>query len=180
MEPITIALALAKATGLTEFIGRKLGGDRGAEVAGKIVDVAESVTGQKDPKAMLDAMRRNQALAHQLKMKMLELSEADARREAEDRANARAKEIAISNSAQAPLLVKVVPAVLSLGVVAMCFVVFLVLMFVDINAENKDVVVYVLGALNSAMTMVLGYHFGSSLGSKSKDAAMAGIVERFK
>lgn len=69
----------------------------------------------------------------------------------------------------APLFVKLTPSILSLVVVLLTFAVFGVLMFAEINDKNKDVIVYVLGALNSAMTIILGYHFGSSKGSASKD-----------
>jgi len=178
MEPVSIAIALAKATGLTDLIGRKLGGSRGAEIASRVVEAAEIVTGHKDPKAALDAMREDQAKLHELKLRLIELYDTESQREADDRASARAKEIAIATDQHAPMLVKVVPAVLSLGVVGMSFVVFLVLMFASIDSQNKDVVVYVMGALNSAMTMILGYHFGSSKGSKDKDDAIAAMARK--
>jgi hypothetical protein len=40
--------------------------------------------------------------------------------------------------------------------------------------------IYVLGALTSAVTMVLGYYFGSSAGSKEKSAQLDDIMEKKK
>ena len=57
---------------------------------------------------------------------------------------------------------------------------FLVIIFadVDVNSGAKDILVYVLGALNSATTMVLAYYFGSSVGSKQKSNEINDILER--
>jgi uncharacterized membrane protein len=53
-----------------------------------------------------------------------------------------------------------------------------VIIFVDVDAESKDILIYVLGALTSAVTMVLGYYFGSSAGSKEKSAQLDEIMEK--
>jgi hypothetical protein len=58
---------------------------------------------------------------------------------------------------------------LALGTVGLTFILFAVIIFVDVDEQSKDILVYVLGALTSAVTMVLGYYFGSSAGSKEKD-----------
>ena len=60
--------------------------------------------------------------------------------------------------------------VLALGTVALTFVLFGIVLFADVKPESKDIIIYVLGALTSAVTMVLGYYFGSSAGSKEKSA----------
>jgi hypothetical protein len=49
---------------------------------------------------------------------------------------------------------------------------------VDVDADSKDILIYVLGALTSAVTMVLGYYFGSSAGSKEKSAQLDDIMEK--
>jgi hypothetical protein len=57
---------------------------------------------------------------------------------------------------------------LALGTVGLTFILFGVIIFVDVDTDSKDILIYVLGALTSAVTMVLGYYFGSSAGSKEK------------
>jgi len=49
-----------------------------------------------------------------------------------------------------------------------------------VNNQSKDILIYVLGALTSAMTMVLGYYFGSSAGSKEKSQQLDEIMDKKK
>jgi hypothetical protein len=49
---------------------------------------------------------------------------------------------------------------------------------VDVDTDSKDNLIYVLGALTSAVTMVLGYYFGSSAGSKEKSAQLDDIMKK--
>jgi len=97
-----------------------------------------------------------------------------------DRDSARARETAIATSENASWLNKCVTPILALGTVTMSFALFLVIIFadVDVNSGAKDILVYVLGALNSATTMVLAYYFGSSVGSKQKSNEINEILEK--
>jgi hypothetical protein len=94
--------------------------------------------------------------------------------------SARDREIQIATSDKAPMLNKIVTPVLALGTVGLTFILFGVIIFVDVDAESKDILIYVLGALTSAVTMVLGYYFGSSAGSKEKSAQLDEILDKKK
>ncbi|WJZ48120.1 holin [Phage DSL-LC04] len=94
--------------------------------------------------------------------------------------SARRREIEIAVSANAPFINKIVTPILALGTVTLTFILFLVIIFVDVNTQSKDILIYVLGALTSAMTMVLGYYFGSSQGSKEKSQQLDEILEKKK
>ena len=94
--------------------------------------------------------------------------------------SARNREIQIATSSAAPMLNKIVTPVLALGTVGLTFILFGVIIFVDVDAESKDILIYVLGALTSAVTMVLGYYFGSSAGSKEKSAQLDEILDKRK
>jgi len=94
--------------------------------------------------------------------------------------SARNREVQIATSSAAPMLNKIVTPVLALGTVGLTFILFGVIIFVDVDAESKDILIYVLGALTSAVTMVLGYYFGSSAGSKEKSAQLDEILDRKK
>ena len=97
-----------------------------------------------------------------------------------DRDSARRRETAIATSENASWLNKTVTPILALGTVSMSFGLFLIIIFVDvdINSGAKDILVYVLGALNSATTMVLAYYFGSSVGSKQKSSEINELLEK--
>lgn len=92
--------------------------------------------------------------------------------------SARRREIEIAVSANAPFISKIVTPILALGTVGLTFILFTVIIFVDVNAQSKDILIYVLGGLTSAMTMVLGYYFGSSAGSKEKSKQLDDLLEK--
>ena len=94
--------------------------------------------------------------------------------------SARKREIEIATSAAAPMLNKIVTPILALGTVGLTFILFAVIIFVDVDANSKDILIYVLGALTSAVTMVLGYYFGSSAGSKEKSQQLDDLLEKKK
>ena len=126
-----------------------------------------------DPEAKQKALKE---------LKQMEQSGELAKLEAEyaDRDSARQREIKIATSENASWLNKCVTPLLALGTVSMSFALFLVIIFVevDVNSGSKDILVYVLGALNSATTMILAYYFGSSVGSKQKSHEINDLLEK--
>lgn len=95
-----------------------------------------------------------------------------------DRADARSREVLLATSSSAPLLNKIVTPALALGVVALSFCLFAVLIFVDVKPEAKDILIYILGVLSAAVTQILSYYFGSSQGSKDKDSKLETMVKK--
>ena len=94
--------------------------------------------------------------------------------------SARKREIEIATSEFAPTINKIVTPVLALGTVGLTFLLFGIIVFADVKPEAKDIIIYVLGALTSAVTMVLGYYFGSSAGSKEKSLQLDEIMDKKK
>jgi len=93
-----------------------------------------------------------------------------------DKANARDREARVVESANAPLINKIVTPALALGVTGLSFVLFAVLIFVEVKPEAKDILIYILGVLSAAVTQILSYYFGSSIGSKDKDEQLKSVV----
>jgi len=91
--------------------------------------------------------------------------------------SARNREAQIATSDNAPLLNKIVTPILALGTVGLSFALFGVLIFTEITEASKDILIYVLGAVNSASTMVLAYYFGSSVGSKDKAEELKRVLK---
>jgi energy-converting hydrogenase Eha subunit A len=89
--------------------------------------------------------------------------------------SARNREIAVASSANVPMLNKLVTPLLALGVTALSFILFAILIFVDVKPEAKDILIYILGVLSAAVTQILSYYFGSSQGSKDKDDQKKGL-----
>jgi hypothetical protein len=112
-----------------------------------------------------------------MKLREIDLKEIEAH--AKDRDSARNRETAIATSDKAPMLNKLVTPVLALGVVGLSFVLFTILIFVDVQPEAKDILIYILGVLSAAVTQILSYYFGSSQGSKDKsdEAKLKGLLK---
>ena len=124
-----------------------------------------------DPNAKAEAQAKLMELAQKGHLGELEAM-------AKEMESARRREIEIATSEHAPLLNKIVTPVLALGTVVLSFILFGVIIFVDVQSESKDIIIYVLGALTSAVTMILGYYFGSSVGSKEKSQQLDEILEK--
>jgi len=142
---------------------------------GAILSIGEKVLDKvlPDPEAKAKAQASLMEMAQKGELAQLEAH-------VKEMQSARDREIQIATSDKAPMLNKIVTPVLALGTVGLTFVLFGVIIFVDVDAESKDILIYVLGALTSAVTMVLGYYFGSSAGSKEKSQQLDEILDKKK
>ena len=139
---------------------------------GAILSIGEKVLDKvmPDPNAKAEAQAKLMEMAQRGQLAELEAM-------GKEMESARNREIQIATSDAAPLLNKIVTPVLALGTVGLTFILFGVIIFTDVDAESKDILIYVLGALTSAVTMVLGYYFGSSAGSKEKDSKIKDLMK---
>jgi len=96
----------------------------------------------------------------------------------QDIANARAREVSVVTSDSAPLINKIIGPCLAIIVISLTFILFYMVMFKKITSVEKDILIYVLGALTSYVGMVLSYYFGSSSGSRHKDDAIKELMKR--
>ena len=137
-----------------------------------IMSIGEKVLDKvmPDPNAKAEAQAKLMEMAQRGELAQLESH-------VKEMQSARDREIQIATSSAAPMLNKIVTPVLALGTVGLTFILFGVIIFTDVNAESKDILIYVLGALTSAVTMVLGYYFGSSAGSKEKDSKIKDLIK---
>jgi hypothetical protein len=124
-----------------------------------------------DPAAKAEAQAKLMEMAQKGQLAELEFM-------AKEMDSARDREVQIATSEFAPMLNKIVTPILALGTVALTFILYAIIIFVDVNEQSKDIMIYVLGALTSAVTMVLGYYFGSSAGSKEKSKQIDDLLEK--
>ena len=142
---------------------------------GAILSIGEKVLDKvmPDPNAKAEAQAKLMEMAQRGQLAELEAM-------GKEMESARNREIQIATSDAAPMLNKIVTPVLALGTVGLTFILFGVIIFVDVDTDSKDILIYVLGALTSAVTMVLGYYFGSSAGSKEKSMQLDDILDKKK
>jgi len=142
---------------------------------GAILSIGEKVL----DKVMPDPEAKAKAQATLMEMAQKgQLAELEAMTKEMD--SARKREIEIATSEFAPMLNKIVTPILALGTVALTFILYAIIIFTDVDEQSKDILIYVLGALTSAVTMVLGYYFGSSAGSKEKSQQLDEILDKKK
>lgn len=109
----------------------------------------------------------------------LESVSEQANKEAElylkDADSARNREIQIATSEKAPLLNKVITPVLATGTVLLTFILFYAILFKKMGTE-KDIIIYVLGALTAITGQIFSYYFGSSSSSAAKQKHIESIT----
>jgi DNA-binding IclR family transcriptional regulator len=139
---------------------------------GAILSIGEKVLDKvmPDPEAKAEAQAKLMEMAQKGQLAELEAM-------GKEMESARNREIQIATSEFAPMLNKIVTPVLALGTVALTFILYGIIIFTDVDEQSKDILIYVLGALTSAVTMVLGYYFGSSAGSKEKDSKIKDLMK---
>jgi hypothetical protein len=137
-----------------------------------ILSIGEKVLDKvlPDPNAKAEAQAKLMEMAQKGQLAELEF-------QAKEMDSARQREMQIATSEFAPTLNKIVTPILALGTVALTFLLYAVIIFTDVDEQSKDILIYVLGALTSAVTMVLGYYFGSSAGSKEKDQKIKDLMK---
>ena len=142
---------------------------------GAILSIGEKVLDKvlPDPEAKAKAQASLMEMAQKGELAQLEAH-------VKEMQSARDREIQIATSEFAPMLNKIVTPILALGTVALTFILYGIIIFTDVDEQSKDILIYVLGALTSAVTMVLGYYFGSSAGSKEKSAQLDEILDKKK
>ena len=69
----------------------------------------------------------------------------------------------------APWLTKHIASLLALITLVLSFVLFFILIFCRLEAEKKDIVIYILGVLSAIDTQIFSFYFGSSKESEVKN-----------
>jgi len=138
-----------------------------------IMSIGEKVLDKvmPDPNAKAEAQAKLMEMAQRGELAQLESH-------VKEMQSARDREIQIATSSAAPMLNKIVTPVLALGTVVLTFILFGIIIFVDVDGDSKDILIYILGALTSSVTMILGYYFGSSAGSKEKSQQLDEILDK--
>lgn len=178
MDPITItatALSIIKATGLSAWIGRRLGGEPGERASARIVETAEGIVGGSPNKDVVKTLKADPAMTDQVRLalvaqeaELVELNMADMQdaRAMYKQKNAQADKVATT------IMRFNLPAILLLIVFNIGAIYFI----------NNPTVAVAIGNLVGASIsflwqerqQVMGFFFGSSLGSKEKSELLSG------
>ncbi len=130
-----------------------------------------------DPAAKAEAQTKLLELAQKGELAHLEADVKKMEIEAKDRDSARGREGAMASADVHPIT-KNINSILSLGVITLSFILFAILIFIEVKPAAKDILIYILGVLSAAVTQILSYYFGSSAGSKEKSKQLDDLLEK--
>lgn len=176
MDPITTAMALAQFA--PQVIRWITGSDKAAEAAGKVVDIAEAVTG-KGGIETVDALRADPTLVLQFRTSVLQVEADLDKAYLADRADARAREVALAQAGQrntrADMMVRWAAIGTAGGFFAMVILGVLKARYPDgINEGVFGALLAQIATITSFFGLCLRdayqYEFGSSRGSADKSA----------
>lgn len=167
MDPITIAMGLSQFA--PQIIKWVTGSDKASEAAGRVVEIAQAVTGKTGADA-LDAIKSDPAVALQFRQAVM-ANEADLDKAfLVDRQDARKRDVELAKAGRYNWRADIL-AVLSVGGLVVC------MWFIakDSNMPERAVnaIMFVAGVLAAAVRDVYSFEFGSSRGSKEKDEIIA-------
>ena len=114
----------------------------------------------------------------EMTMKLKELDLEYAKLEAADRDSARKAYAEVATSANATKLDKAVVPLLALGTVTLAFLFIGILIFIDVAADQQQMIIFALGFITSSAGQVLSFYFGSSQGSKDKTKEIEGLMKK--
>lgn len=175
---IPAAFAIKAGTALArEFLPGLVGaiaGNKGEAVARAVLDSAVAVAVKPgeaaEPEAIAATLRASPELVVEFKARVLEHAEVMARLDNADRADARARDVAVRQSGRGNRRAD--------GLAFLAFMLFAVvvlrLVWQGIPADAGQVLLVLLGQLSALVAAVYHFEFGSSGGSKDKAAVIAG------
>jgi len=151
-------------------------------IGGKAADIVDSVGNVVDK--FVQTKEEKDAAKLELTKVMnehLQAMEQEATKQLEQQVkemdSARQRELQIAISDKAPTLNKIITPILAIVIIGLTFILFYLIMFKGVTGVEKDILVFVLGALTGYVGMVLSYYFGSSIGSAHKQNQIEKMIK---
>ena len=92
--------------------------------------------------------------------------------------SARKREIDIATSDKAPLLNKIITPILAMLILGSTFIFWYIIIFKDISKEKEVLISGIIGSLTTVSMGVVGYYFGSSIGSANKQSQIDKYINK--
>jgi hypothetical protein len=170
MDPITIGLTLASqfAPGIIKYFTNS---DTAGQVAGKVIDIAKTVTGKRMPEEAVEAMKLDPALAIQFKTAVM-ANETDLERMyLADRQDARKRDVELAKAGRSNTRADVMVAIDAAGLLA-CLIV-LALYRANMPGEVVALISTIASIFGLCLRDAHQFEFGSSRGSQDKTDLLA-------
>ena len=168
MDPVTIAFGLAQyAPSIIKWLS---GSEKAEEAAQKVIDVARVVTGKQDASEAAEAIQADPAMLMQFRQAMASIEADMDRAYLADRQNARGRDVAFVQAGRWNIRADLL-ALLSVTGLIVC--VWFVARDSSLPERAVNAIMFVAGTLAACVRDVFAFEFGSSRGSREKDALIA-------
>jgi hypothetical protein len=154
---------------LPKFITNILAGG-GSKLIETISNTVDEFTLSKEEKEAIKLKLIEEANKHTQLMEVELTKQMDIDQKEMD--SARKREIDIATSDKAPLLNKIITPILALLVLGSTFIFWYIIIFKDLEPHKEVLVSGIIGSLTTISMGVIGYYFGSSIGSKDKQTLL--------
>lgn len=164
------------AQALTEFVplmARWISGEGGEKIAQRVVDVAHSVTGEKDPLRVLQSLKADPKLIVQFQETILKMAHELEMAEYKDRESARHRDIALAQAGRSNLRADIMVISAALGLISCLLTITLYRM--SLPGEAVGIISTIAGIFGSCLKDAYAFEFGSSRGSKLKDSKLSAL-----
>lgn len=163
MDPLTIIMGLAQFA--PSLIKWATGSDKAEQIADKALSVAKAVTGTQDLDSAVKALKADSSLAIQFQQQILQQETEFEKMYVEDKASARARDIALASTPHGNVRANWLVAFAILTVSACLTAV----MFIDLKSEwAQGVVMLVLGLYVGELKNIYSFEFGTTRRSREK------------
>lgn len=140
---------------------------------GKVLDNVITTKAEKE-----QANLELQKVINEHEEKMAALTQAEVEAYLKDTQSARDANVRIQESDKASWLAKNVSYILSLIITLGFFGLLSYMLKYEVPSANKDVMNILLGSLGTAWITVVGFFFGSSIGSKEANASLKKVLSK--
>ena len=170
-----IDIALRVASQFAPGLIRHLAGDRAGDIAQSILNLGRQVTGIDDPEEIQRMLQEDVTLAHDFRMRAVELELEEERAHLADRQGARDMRLELARLGRTDWMMYAVGLIVVLGLVAVVLAIFVT---PDLSDEQLNLLNVLGGGLLAGFMAVVQYFFGSSRGSKNKDSQIQSLIDR--
>lgn len=160
---------MALASEFAPSIVRRFAGDRAGSLAEALLGHGRRITGRETPEEIAAAMRDNAEFAHEFQMQAAALDVECERAYLADRQDARDMRLELARLGHTDWMMYAVGLIVVVGLVAVVLAIFIT---PDLSDAQLNLLNVLGGGLLAGFMSVVSYFFGSSRGSKEKNALL--------
>lgn len=168
MDPVSILLSLAQFA--PSLIKWATGSDKAEQVATVALNTVKGITGRDDLDGAMEALRTNPEYALKFQTAMLNRDSEFEKLYVEDKANARARDVALSATPHGNVRANWLCGIAILIVIAILYVVITI---PTINEFAKGVITTILGVFINQITNIYNFEFGTTRRGREQSDALA-------